>query len=282
MAINFPDSPSVNDVFTDSDSGFSYQWTGEVWKSYLDAKIGDVSKFDDISGSFDGNTTTFALTFNGTPVTPDISPETIVLSLGGVIQNPQQDFTISGSNITFTTAPAEGLTFFATRYETGLSKDYISSNVISPSGLSTGGFSWNTSNDLYISGVATVSNTGTASTALTVLGDTRISGILTVGSSSITIDGGTNRITGTGITLSSDGVVSSAVTATTYSGDGANLAGAGLTDGSSINTTGIITATKFVGDATNLTDIGGELDGIVFNPSIGSTKQFKQMLVLSH
>ena len=271
MAINFPDSPSVNDVFTDSDSGFSYQWTGEVWKSYLDAKIGDVAKFDDISGSFDGNTTTFALTFNGTPVTPDISPETIVLSLGGVIQNPQQDFTISGSNITFTTAPAEGLTFFATRYETGLSKDYISSNVISPSGLSTGGFSWNTSNDLYISGVATVSNTGTASTALTVLGDTRISGILTVGSSSVTIDGGTNRITGTGITLSSDGIVSSAVTATTYSGDGANLAGAGLTDGSSINTTGIITATKFVGDATNLTDIGGELDGIVFNPSIGST-----------
>ena len=271
MAINFPDSPSVNDIFTDSDSGFSYQWTGEVWKSYLDAKIGDVAKFDDISGSFDGNTTTFALTFNGTPVTPDISPETIVLSLGGVIQNPQQDFTIGGSNITFTTAPAEGLTFFATRYETGLSKDYISSNVISPSGLSTGGFSWNTSNDLYISGVATVSNTGTASTALTVLGDTRISGILTVGSSSVTIDGGTNRITGTGITLSSDGVVSSAVTATTYSGDGANLAGAGLTDGSSINTTGIITATKFVGDATNLTDIGGELDGIVFNPSIGST-----------
>ena len=271
MAINFPDSPSVNDVFTDSDSGFSYQWTGEVWKSYLDAKIGDVAKFDDISGSFDGNTTTFALTFNGIPVTPDISPETIVLSLGGVIQNPQQDFTISGSNITFTTAPAEGLTFFATRYETGLSKDYISSNVISPSGLSTGGFSWNTSNDLYISGVATVSNTGTASTALTVLGDTRISGILTVGSSSITIDGGTNRITGTGITLSSDGVVSSAVTATTYSGDGANLAGAGLTDGASINTTGIITASKFVGDATNLTDIGGDLDGIVFNPSIGST-----------
>ena len=271
MAINFPDSPSVNDVFTDSDSGFSYQWTGEVWKSYLDAKIGDVAKFDDISGSFDGNTTTFALTFNGIPVTPDISPETIVLSLGGVIQNPQQDFTIGGSNITFTTAPAEGLTFFATRYETGLSKDYISSNVISPSGLSTGGFSWNTSNDLYISGVATVSNTGTASTALTVLGDTRISGILTVGSSSITIDGGTNRITGTGITLSSDGVVSSAVTATTYSGDGANLAGAGLTDGASINTTGIITASKFVGDATNLTDIGGDLDGIVFNPSIGST-----------
>ena len=51
-------------------------------------KIGDVSKFDDISGSFDGNTTTFALTFNGTPVTPDISPETIVLSLGGVVQKP--------------------------------------------------------------------------------------------------------------------------------------------------------------------------------------------------
>jgi hypothetical protein len=37
----------------------------------------------------------------------------IILSLGGVIQKPGTDFTVSGSTLTFTTAPASGLSFFA-------------------------------------------------------------------------------------------------------------------------------------------------------------------------
>ena len=271
MAINFPDSPSLNDIFNDETSGFSYQWDGEVWKSYVDATIGNVTKLDDISASFNSVTQTFPLTVNGTAAVADLDPATVLLSLGGVIQNPVQDYTISGTNITFTTPPANGLTFFATYYESGIPKDYISSGIVGPTGLSTGGFSWNTSGDLYISGVATVSNTGTASTALYVSGNARVAGILTVGSSSITFDGTNNRITGTGITISSDGIVSGIITATTYSGDGVNLIGAGLGTESSINTTGIITASKFSGDATYLTDVGGLLDGIVYSPGVGAT-----------
>ena len=271
MAINFPDSPSLNDIFNDETSGFSYQWDGEVWKSYVDATIGNVTKLDDISASFNSVTQTFPLTVNGTAAVADLDPATVLLSLGGVIQNPVQDYTISGTNITFTTPPANGLTFFATYYESGISKNYISSGIVGPTGLSTGGFSWNTSGDLYISGVATVSNTGTASTALYVSGNARIAGILTVGSSSITFDGTNNRITGTGITISNDGIVSGFITATTYSGDGLNLVGAGLGTESSINTTGIITASKFSGDATYLTDVGGLLDGIVYSPGVGAT-----------
>ena len=271
MAINFPDSPSLNDIFNDETSGFSYQWDGEVWKSYVDATIGNVTKLDDISASFNSVTQTFPLTVNGTAAVADLDPATVLLSLGGVIQNPVQDYTISGTNITFTTPPANGLTFFATYYESGIPKDYISSGIVGPTGLSTGGFSWNTSGDLYISGVATVSNTGTASTALYVSGNARIAGILTVGSSSITFDGTNNRITGTGITISNDGIVSGIITATTYSGDGLNLVGAGLGTESSINTTGIITASKFSGDATYLTDVGGLLDGIVYSPGVGAT-----------
>ena len=271
MAINFPDSPSLNDLYTDETSGFTYQWDGEVWKSYVDATIGNVTKLDDISGSFDGNTTTFALTVNGAAAVADLDPAVVFLSLGGIVQNPVQDYTISGTNITFSTAPAGGLTFFATYHESGISKDYISSGIVGPTGLSTGGFSWNTSGDLYISGVSTISNTGAASTALYVSGNARIAGILTVGSSSITFDGTNNRITGTGITISSDGIVSGIITATTYSGDGVNLVGAGLGTESSINTTGIITASKFSGDATYMTDVGGILDGIVYSPGVGAT-----------
>lgn len=32
MAFDFPSSPAVDAIFTDTASGVSYQWTGEVWK----------------------------------------------------------------------------------------------------------------------------------------------------------------------------------------------------------------------------------------------------------
>ena len=34
MALNFPNSPTLNQVYTDSTSGFSYQWNGTVWISF--------------------------------------------------------------------------------------------------------------------------------------------------------------------------------------------------------------------------------------------------------
>jgi hypothetical protein len=35
MALNFPDNPSLNDIYEDSTSGFSYQWNGTIWKTYV-------------------------------------------------------------------------------------------------------------------------------------------------------------------------------------------------------------------------------------------------------
>ena len=82
MALNFPNNPSVGDVYEDSASGFSYQWDGTFWKSYkvdisdslggnLDADL--ILNSNDISGtgninitgvvtatSFDGGTATFS------------------------------------------------------------------------------------------------------------------------------------------------------------------------------------------------------------------------------
>lgn len=34
MAINFPNSPALNDVFADSDTGSQYQWNGTKWTAY--------------------------------------------------------------------------------------------------------------------------------------------------------------------------------------------------------------------------------------------------------
>ena len=75
-------------------------------------KLGRNREVDDISSSFNGSTTAFTLQVSGSNVSPGTAND-IVVSLGGVVQNPNQDFTIAGSTITFTTAPASGLSFFA-------------------------------------------------------------------------------------------------------------------------------------------------------------------------
>ena len=116
MALNFPDSPTVGQIYTDTTSGFSYEWDGYVWNSYTAASVaGNVKEIDDISSSFDGSETTFAVRINSVEQTL-VKAEQLILSLGGVIQNPTQDYSISGDgkSVIFSTAPTAGLSFFAT------------------------------------------------------------------------------------------------------------------------------------------------------------------------
>ena len=72
---------------------------------------GQNREVDDISSGFNGSTTAFTLQVNSQNVSPG-SSNAIIVSLGGVIQNPGTDYTIAASTITFTTAPASGLSFF--------------------------------------------------------------------------------------------------------------------------------------------------------------------------
>jgi len=65
---------------------------------------------------FDGNRKTFPLKINkapsgNEPFTP-ISSANLLVSVGGVIQKPETDYTVSGSDIIFNWAPATGLSFF--------------------------------------------------------------------------------------------------------------------------------------------------------------------------
>ena len=66
---------------------------------------------DDISGSFNGSTTTFNLQVSGQNVNPE-SVNNVLVSVGGVLQNPGTDYTINAATIVFTTAPASGLDFW--------------------------------------------------------------------------------------------------------------------------------------------------------------------------
>lgn len=74
---------------------------------------GEFRKLDDISSSFNGSTTTFNLTTSAITVIAGAA-EQLIISVNGVIQEPLTSFTLSqgGSQITFSSAPPSGSTFF--------------------------------------------------------------------------------------------------------------------------------------------------------------------------
>ena len=72
---------------------------------------------DDISGSFNGSTTSFALQVGGvTPAPFPVASENVLISVGGVIQEPDgggtNGFQLTGTNIVFSSAPNSGQSFF--------------------------------------------------------------------------------------------------------------------------------------------------------------------------
>ena len=112
---------------------------------------GAYRQLDDISSGFDGSDTTHTMQVNSQNVTVgDVNQ--IMLSLGGVIQKPGTDFTVSGSTLTFTTAPASGLSFFAIL----LGSD--NGGTVTPTDGSV------TGDKVASSGAFTIGATGTAST----------------------------------------------------------------------------------------------------------------------
>ena len=76
-------------------------------------KTGAYQILDDISSSFTGSTPgPFNLTVSGTAISPG-NEQSCLISISGVLQDPAA-YTISGSQITFTSNPASSDTFFGT------------------------------------------------------------------------------------------------------------------------------------------------------------------------
>ena len=216
--LNFPDAPDTGDIYFDSNSGFTYEWNGTVWISRDPSTIPNIKELDNISSSFNGSTATFNLTVSSVAVTP-VNAQQLVINIGNVMQNPGDDYTVSGSTITFTTAPTAGLVFQGTLLGSGVSLGTVEDGSVSPSSLDTsdsynvGGITVTgitTVTDFTISGITTVANLEPA--------DVNVSGIGTVSNIIMTKDAA-----GLGAT------VGAAVGVVTYYGDGSNLTGLGLT-----------------------------------------------------
>jgi hypothetical protein len=72
---------------------------------------GDYRKLDNVASGFNGVDTAFTLQVGTVNVTPP-KETTVIISVGGILQEPVVAYTISGSTITFTSAPAAGAGFF--------------------------------------------------------------------------------------------------------------------------------------------------------------------------
>ena len=95
---------------------------------------GQNREVDDISSSFNGSTTAFTLQVSGVNVSPE-SANNILINLGGVLQNPGTDYTIAASTLTFTTAPASGLSFFGLVLGAGINTATVADDTIGASKL---------------------------------------------------------------------------------------------------------------------------------------------------
>ena len=95
---------------------------------------GQNREVDDISSGFNGNATAFTLQVSSVNVSPE-SANNILINLGGVLQNPGTDYTIAASTLTFTTAPAAGLSFFGLILGAGINTATVADDTIGASKL---------------------------------------------------------------------------------------------------------------------------------------------------
>ena len=212
MALNFPSNPTVGQVHSDTDSGFSYEWDGVVWKSFTTASASNIKRIDDISSSFNGILTSFALTSNSSTVTPT-NNQSLVVNLGGVIQDPTDDYTITNNNIVFSTAPVSGLSFSAILLGTSYSVVSQTSEYASVAGIATYASNAGISTYASTAGISTVAENLTNSPNIIV-------GSVTADSVSI----------GSSIQMGNVGII----TAKAFHGDGSQL------DGVTVNTSFLV------------------------------------------
>ena len=137
---------------------------------------GRYSILDDISGSFTGSTPgPFNLTVNGTAISPG-NEANLIVSLSGVIQEPQTAYVVTGSQITFTSNPSATDTFFGTVLGDVFDIGTPTDSTVSTSSLSSTFFVKN--NQTWTNINMTGSNNGA------LVGPVTISGTITIPSGS--------------------------------------------------------------------------------------------------
>jgi len=230
---------------------------------------GNYLKLDDISSQFNGSTTTFNLTSGGQAFYPG-SPYSLIVSVAGVVQEPESAFQINENQIIFATAPGGSDDFFCIvlglAVGIGVPGDstVTGNKLAKPLNYNNGHLYFDSVNDRL--GI----NTTVPSSALDVVGDAKVSGALTATSLSIS---GNVSIAGTltyedvtnvdyiGIITARNGIVvnSGGINATgvVTASDGFNL---GISSAGTTITSGPVTTLNFVGTGNTFAINGTTVD----------------------
>jgi hypothetical protein len=210
---------------------------------------GNYLKLDDISSQFNGSSKTFNLTSGGNSFYPG-SAFSILVSLGGVVQEPEFAYTININTITFASAPGALDDFFCIALGVALDIGVPSDGTVTGTKLSSP-FNYN-SGLLYLDSVNNRIGVGTnnPTQSLHVQGNVRITGGL--------FDSN-NNVGAAGSILSSTGSDLSWIAA---------ASGGGISSVSiSTNTTNQSQYITYVTGTGTTTGFGVSLTGLVFNPS---------------
>lgn len=220
--------------------------------------IGNSIILDNFSSSFNGSTTDFTLATVGVAFTPTGTSANLLVSLGGIIQKPETDYSIvqvGGGNtntIRFTTAPTSGLDCFVV----GLGGQ----------GALLSDVSWNAKGDLVVAtgnNVASILSVGSNNKIL--IADSAAASGVKWGSSINTLSFTESITVGTGVTIHPSGInVNGVITATSFVGSGASLTGiVALGSGVQVRANGSIVGTAATIDFGSNLNVSTLSSGIV-------------------
>ena len=140
--------------------------------------VGNHILIDDISGSFNGTLTSFTLQSGGVNVIPT-NEQSCIISISGVVQYPNDAFTVSGSTITFTSAPLSSDSFSGVVLGDTLNVGVPSDATITTAKLAS---SYYTVNNQTFTDITVTTNKNAI-----VAGPITVSGTLTIASGSVLV-----------------------------------------------------------------------------------------------
>ena len=101
---------------------------------YNVTNAGSFALIDDIASTFNGSNTAFTLQVGGVNITPNV--QNLLIAIDGVVQQAPDAYSVSGSTITFTGAPASGADFYGVLMG---QSSYVENNSITADELAVSG-----------------------------------------------------------------------------------------------------------------------------------------------
>jgi hypothetical protein len=216
----FPTSYGSSGQYLQSDGAGNLTWATVT--------TGAVTPYSSVNYSGDGTTTTYNTGVTG------ITVNNVLVLENGVAQLPTTDYTVSGTNVVFTTAPASGV-LIQIRYLAGGGSGTVTSIDLSggTTGLTTSGGPITASGTITLAGTLAAANGGTGQTTYTngqlLIGNASggLSKATLTAGSNVTITNGDGAITiaasggGSSVSVSDEGTqITSAVTSFNFTGAG--------------------------------------------------------------